>query len=256
MSAVQDDQQFIVSKLKRTLPISKWKSILVKLHRRITERFRSKNQSYSQAGEDRIMNFIFNGLKKKKIKYLEIGSYHPKYINNTYLFYKDGSSGVCIEPDPILFRRLKRVRRRDTCLNVGVGTTKRDATSFYIMSSKTLNTFSEKEAKRYETFGQKIEQIVQVPMLTINETIEKHFSACPDLLSVDVEGLDFDIIKSLDFNKYKPDVICIETITYTEDNTERKVQELIDYICQKGYMVFGDTYINTIFVNTEKWQNR
>jgi hypothetical protein len=68
--------------------------------------------------------------------------------------------------------------------------------------------------------------------------------------------MDFQILQSLDLDKWRPEVFCIETLTYTEDKTERKLREIIDHMLGKDYMVYADTYINTIFVDRKTWQRR
>jgi hypothetical protein len=71
-----------------------------------------------------------------------------------------------------------------------------------------------------------------------------------------VEGLDYEIIQSFNLIEWRPEVFCIETITYTEDNSEQKEYQIIEYMLEHGYMVYADTYINTIFVDKQKWKNR
>ena len=75
----------------------------------------------------------------------------------------------------------------------------------------------------------------------------------PDFLNLDVEGLDEQIIRSIDFENSRPTVICLETISYSETGNGIKSSEIIKFIEQKGYMVYADTYINTIFVLKNKW---
>jgi hypothetical protein len=52
--------------------------------------------SYSQCGEDILIDFVFKQLKIENPSYLDIGAHHPFHLNNTYYFYKNGSSGVNI----------------------------------------------------------------------------------------------------------------------------------------------------------------
>jgi len=214
--------------------------------------------SYSQCGEDLIMNFIFqNYLKIQHPKYIDIGAHHPSYLSNTYFFYQKGSNGVCIEPDPFLFKTIKKSRKRDVCLNCGVGTGSEKLSDFYRMSEKTLNTFSKEDAERYESYGNhKIEEIVQIPLISTDDIIEKHCTDPPNLVSLDVEGFDFEILKSFNFEKYRPNVFCIETLTYVQDNTEQKIHRTIDFMQQNNYFVYADTYINTIFVDKISWDHR
>jgi len=215
------------------------------------------NVSYSQCGEDLIVNFAFRELGLGKITYLDIGAHDALYLNNTAFFYKQGSRGVCVEPDPALFKKIKRARPKDVCLNIGIGDGTQTEADFYIMSGKTLNTFSKEEAERYVSYGnQKIEQVIKMPLVSVNEIIKQHFKGTPDFVSLDVEGYDLVILKSFDFAKYRPKVWCIETLTYTEDHTEVKIKDTIDFLLSKGYFIYGDTYINTIFVDKEAWKNR
>jgi hypothetical protein len=68
-----------------------------------------------------------------------------------------------------------------------------------------------------------------------------------------VEGLDNAIIRSIDFELSKPSVVCLETISYSETGNGQKNKEIINFLIGKGYMIYADTYINTIFVEEEKW---
>jgi len=214
--------------------------------------------SYSQCGEDLILSYIFDQLKLSELTYLDIGAYDPFHFSNTYRFYRQGHHGVCVEPDPVQFARIRRERPRDTCLNAGIGGVAyvRHA-DYYRMSAPTLNTFSREEATRYESYGTyKIEEVIQLPLIPINLVLEKHFPRRPNLVSLDVEGLDLEIVQSFDFSRFRPEMFCVETLTYTEDNSERKIPEIAELMQSNGYFVYADTYINTIFVDSAAWQNR
>jgi FkbM family methyltransferase len=207
--------------------------------------------SYSQCGEDLIVSYIFQQLNKSNFTYLDIGAHHPKILSNTYSFYKSGIRGVCVEPDPYLYKIFKEERPEDICLNIGVGVSNKKEADFYIMSEKGINTFSKDEAEKIESQGKYfIEKIIKIPLININEVIEKYFDNGPDFISLDVEGLDFEILKTFNFEKYKPDVFCIETIEYDNKGKGKKRTKIIEYMKQKGYSVYADTYINTIFVKS------
>ncbi len=213
--------------------------------------------SYSQNGEDLIVDFIFKQLKIESPSYIDIGAFHPTDISNTYLFYQRGCSGMCVEPYSVFYNKIKNKRRRDICLNIGIGVSNESNKDFYIMSSKSLNTFSKNEAERCTSYGnQKIEKVDKVPLANINDLINDHFNECPNFISLDVEGLELEILKTFDFIKYRPEVFCIETINYTENNSEQKLNETIKFMQKSKYLNFADTYINTIFVDIKKWENR
>lgn len=208
--------------------------------------------SYSQAGEDGVVGFLFMDKGISKISYLEIGTNIPDSGNNTYLFYKNGSRGVCVEADKTLIPLIKKIRPEDKVLNIGVAVSEQKEADFYIFDIKGINTFDKEEAeKRAASGANKILEVVSVPLININQLIKENFQTIPDFLSLDIEGLDLDVLKSLDFEKYPIPVLCVETCLYSENNIRPKDYAIIEFVLSKGYEVYADTYINTIFVNKE-----
>jgi|LakMenEpi03Aug12_release.lakeMendotaPanAssembly.Ray.scaffolds.fasta_scaffold24082_5 FkbM family methyltransferase len=216
---------------------------------------RNGKYSYSQCGEDLIVRHIFDSLKKDKITYLDVGAHHPFHLSNTAFFYQSGSRGINIEPNPFLFNEFKQWRGNDINLNIGVGTESAHL-DFYVMDSPLLSTFSEIEAKNLvHTYNRKIERKFPVSVLPISSIIEEYSSSSfPDFLSLDVEGLDEAIIKSLPLNNYKPAVICVETISYSQSRAGVKNNEILEYLKANNFLVYADTNINTIFVDREVWE--
>ncbi|CAG2127498.1 FkbM family methyltransferase [Cupriavidus plantarum] len=215
-------------------------------------------RSFAQAGEDMIVDFVFRAIGVDKPTYLDIGAHHPTHLSNTQFFYATGSRGVNVEPDPDLFAAFPAQRPEDTNLNIGIGDGGGASLPFHVMSTRTLNTFSSEEAKRYaETGLHRIERVIDVPVVNINDVIARHFGGkAPDFLSVDVEGLDVEIVKSLDLSRYRPVVMCVETLTFSETREEVKLSEVGEYLAGHGYFPYADTYINTIFVDNSRWRNR
>lgn len=211
--------------------------------------------SFSQCGEDLIVDFLFTWqLGIKSIVYMDIGAHHPFRLNNTYLFYKRGCTGVNIEPDSTLFELIKKERPRDFNINKGIGFgDKTEIADFYIMSLNALNTFSKEEAERVNRIkGHSIIKVEQIELLNINDVLCLHFSKRElDYLSIDVEGLDLKILKSIDFKKYKPKAICVETIEFNENPGQKKEFAIQNFLVENGYFVYADTFINTIFVRKE-----
>jgi len=216
------------------------------------------SRSYSQCGEDLIANYIFdNYLRISKPTYLDIGAHHPMYLSNSFLFYQKGSYGVCVEPDPDLCTTIVQKRPKDVCINAGIGFSHDKTADFYIMNEKTLNTFSKSQVEYYESrTGYRVEKRVTIPLLSVNDLIKKYFDPCPNFVTIDVEGLDIEILRSFNFETYRPEVFCVETLTYAEDKTEHKIQNIMQLMDNADYFVYGDTYINTIFVDKKAWKNR
>lgn len=210
-------------------------------------------ESYSQSGEDIIIEYLFRLRKIDKPLCLDIGAYHPIASNNTYKFFLKGSTVVNIDANPAAIIKFTEARPTDTNLNIGIGASKGEF-DFYIMEDESLNTFSIAEKVNLEKLGCLLREIKKINVLPVNEVLEKYFQdAPPDLISIDAEGVDFDIIQSLDFGKYAPKVICIESINYTPDGTGTKRIDLCSYIEAAGYFEYANTNINSIFVNNDWW---
>jgi FkbM family methyltransferase len=207
--------------------------------------------SYAQHAEDVLIRGALDLLHIFHPRYLDVGAHHPSQLSNTYLFYENGCRGVCIEPDPALYETIRRQRPRDVCLNVGIGSGAAGHADFYVLEDRTLSTFSKEIADQQTSGGRhRIERVVSVPLVSINQIIRDYLLPWPNLLSLDTEGLDMDILCSFDFGAFRPEVICVETLTNVG---ERKMCELIDYVVTRGYSVFADTYFNTVFVEAERW---
>lgn len=208
-------------------------------------------KTYSQAGEDAVLSFLFHEKKLPRITYLDLGTNKPIWGNNTYLFYTRGSRGVCVEADSTLISSITQERPGDTVLNLGVNI-RGDGevfADFFIFNEPGLNTFDQKEAASREALGTfKVIRTDRVRLITLSEIIDQYCGQIPDLLSIDIEGLDLPVLKSLDFSKYPVPVICAETCTYSENHVRPKNDALIEFMTQSGYFVYADTYINTIFV--------
>ena len=212
--------------------------------------------SYSQAGEDAILRFLFNDYGIKQIQYLDLGTNIPDYGNNTYLFYRNGSRGVCVEADSSLIDKIKAIRPADKVIHAGVSVSEEKEADFYIFNEPSINTFDKKEAEYRSSFGNyKVVQVVKVPLIGINELIKNNFSTYPDLLSIDIEGLDLAVLQSLDYTNYPIPVICVESCTYSENHIRPKDRSIAEFMITKGYEVYADTYINSIFVNKNWFYN-
>ena len=208
------------------------------------------NPSYAQCGEDVVVSQIFEYLKMERPTYLDIGAFLPIFSNNTYLFYERGARGVLVEPNVDLIPELKRKRPKDTVLGVGIGISDESAAPYYCMTLPQWNTFDKDEAERRvaKSVGQvKIEKVVPLRLVPINRVIDEHFKGKgPDYLSIDVESLDLAILKTLDFSKYRPKVICAETLVALSIRNDPAIGE---FLGGHGYEARGMTFANTIYVD-------
>lgn len=209
--------------------------------------------SYSQCGEDLIVEFIFNQLNLAKPTYIDIGAHDPFYLNNTTIFYQKGCRGINIEPDVNLFKNFSKYRQEDINLNIGIGE-KKGNMDFYIINVPTLNTFSKQQVESYKEEGNYfVKEVKKVKINTITNILKEYSGGIfPDFLSLDAEGVDEIVIKSIDFSN-RPKVICVETLSFSSNRKGIKNNEIINFILNKGYLLYADTHINSIFIDSSVW---
>lgn len=219
--------------------------------------------SYSQFGEDLALDFIITFLINhniiKDVTYLDIGANEPKNLSNTYFLYKKGYSGVAVEPNRYLANEFKKCRPMDKVLEVGIHVTNKEIEflPFYQFNNEAngLSTFSKKVADQAikDCVLATHYDVINTKVIDINKIVKKYFNdVAPTLVSLDVEGIDYEILRSFDFDKCRPVIWCIETMTLSSlDKIGKKIKKTIDFMLSKNYVVFADTYVNTIFIDKE-----
>ena len=217
-------------------------------------RFESRGRlSFSQQGEDIVLYHVLHDLLQVKAPtYIDIGAADPVQASNTFLLYWTGGHGVLVEPNPMYVERLKRERPRDIVVAAGVGVGDATEADYYMIRGKpTLNTFSPEEAARLRAGAKEdpVETVVKMPLVSVNRLIATHLGKAPDLLSIDVEGLDLDILRTLDFAGYRPGAIIAETIRMGSRDVN---SELVDFVVSHEYVVRGGSMINTVFVDRKR----
>ena len=166
--------------------------------------------SYSQGGEDLLVAGLLSEIKKGT--YIDVGTYHPIQYSNTYFLYKKGWSGLVIDPNPQLKRLYRFFRPRDQFVNVGVGEVEGEY-EYTEFSDGAFNTFDSQEAEarkkqEYPKFlGTKL-----LPLKTLATIVKDYGITEIDFMSIDVEGLDIQVLKSHNW-KIPPKVIVIEDNT-------------------------------------------
>lgn len=208
--------------------------------------------SYAQCGEDLIACALLKQLGIDRPSYLDVGAFHPTVGSNTYLMYRQGGRGVLVEPNVDMIAALKGVRPGDTTLNIGIGLDDTTEADFYLLNHPQLNTFDGDQARRREAdSGGKtfIKQVVKMPLVNINRVIADHFGGnAPDFLNVDTEGMELIILKTVDFSRVRPKLICAET---TDGQGVRMSPAVADFLAGQGYTPRGMTLANTLFIDTK-----
>jgi FkbM family methyltransferase len=204
-------------------------------------------RSYSQEGEDMILRRVFEG--QASGFYVDVGAHHPQRFSNTNFFYRRGWSGINIEPNPDAARIFRSSRHRDINLQLGVsnepGTLK-----YFVFDESALNTFDESMvASRLAHTPYRLVGTIDVRVETLDSILSRHVPAgrVIDFLSIDVEGLDFAVLKSNDWQQFRPRVVLVEAL----GSSLQKQQdgEVARFMAGVGYELVAKTF-NTLFFRT------
>lgn len=207
--------------------------------------------SYSQVGEDIILDYLVQG--KKKGFYVDVGAYHPVHISNTYKFYKRGWRGIQIEPNYRKFRLFEKYRSNTINLNIGIGAEEKES-KFYIFDSDAYSTFSEESAKLNERLGLRLLETRSVSIMRLSSVFERYANGIDiDFMSIDTEGFDLEVLKTNNWNLYRPNYIIVETVEASGDVFGKKMNDVYDiYMGGINYIKVADTYLNTIYKDNLK----
>jgi len=189
-------------------------------------------------GEDIFIDKFFKN--KKTGFYVDVGAYHPLEGNNTNLLYKKKWNGINIDVNPLSIKLFKYARKDDLNLNIGISNKKKIVKLYYRKKLNMLNTLSKKLAKIHfrNGFQQKT-----VKTNTLNNILElsKYKNRKIDFFNLDVEGHELNVLKSLNFKKYKPSLICIEIHNheemYNQNSDYLNRNPIHKYLLKKKYKV-------------------
>jgi FkbM family methyltransferase len=204
-------------------------------------------KSYSQDGEDMMLRTFIESEYPQNYKgfYVDIGAHHPFRFSNTAYFYKKGWCGINVEPTPILIKKFYSLRKRDININAAIGTSDKSL-MFYIFNEPALNSFDKELSFSRENEKYKIIDQIEVPLEKLSCILDKNLPKETEItfLTIDVEGLDLDILKSNDWQKYNPKFILIEDDIDFENIKSNKIY---DYLKSKKYQLIGKTLRTSIY---------
>ena len=202
-------------------------------------------KSYSQEGEDMILRRLFE--KQKTGFYVDVGAHHPKRFSNTFFFYKKGWSGINIDAMPNSMRLFDKIRPRDINLEVPISD-KKQKLKYYMFNEPALNGFSKDLAeKRDGKDNYKIISERDMETSTLEKILEKNLPSGQeiDFMSIDVEGLDFQVLKSNNWKRFKPKILLVEVLgSSIKDIANSKEYK---YLAEHGYEFFAKTANTVIF---------
>ena len=185
-------------------------------------------KSYSQHGEDTFIYNYLSNINQLNGTYIDVGANHPSSISNTYYFYRNGFSGITIEPNRELARLLRFFRQKDKVFQIGIDK-KPGLFELYINKAPVLSSLKKIDNKE-------LWKSYSVPVLRLDDVSKfTHFEKV-FLLNIDTEGLNYNVIQGCDKTLEKTVLVCIEvdnkddemliTKFMTQKHNFRKVKKL------------------------------
>lgn len=190
--------------------------------------------SFSQCGEDLFLAQQFP--HDYKGFYVEVGAFHSIRFSNTYFFYKKGWRGILVEPNPKGFRNLKKYRPLDQLFPYAVTAT---AQSCQFLDCGAMSAIASSDSPNHITVSGK-------PLSTI--LAEANAPHKIDFLSVDCEGHDLEVLKSNDWQKYRPHWILVEA----KESEERQL--LQQYLESLDYFLETQLHVTFVFKDQKQYQ--
>ncbi|MHA1299679.1 MAG: FkbM family methyltransferase [Candidatus Helarchaeota archaeon] len=233
----------MIEKIKRFIP----KKIRTMVRGNKNDSFSIK--SYSQRGEDILLRQYF---EKSDIGfYVDVGAHHPIRFSNTYYFYQKGWKGINIDAMPGSMKLFNKIRPRDINLEMAISD-KNERLTYFAFNDSALNTFSkELSLKRIRETNYKIIFTKEIETRPLSEVLDKFLPKKQKInfLSIDVEGLDFNVLKSNNWKKYVPEVILVEILGLDFRNLRKN--EIYYFLEEKGYEIYSKIVDTIIFKHSE-----
>lgn len=210
---------------------------------------KSINFSFSNEGEDQALLKEI-GMNTKRGFYIDIGANDPITYSNTLGFYLRGWHGINIDAKPGTKDIFDMLRKRDINLELGVGENKETLT-YYSFNESALNTFDREVAQHREKEGFTLISKRNIDVMPLAEILDEYLpkGQIIDFMDIDVEGMDYQVLQSNDWKKYRPHYVLAEEIRYS--HKEERVSLISDYMNSVGYSQYMKFVGTSCFIDNE-----
>ena len=187
--------------------------------------FHRNRKTFSQFGEDLFITDFFEN--QEKGKYVDLGAFHPMRLSNTYLLYKKGWTGTNVDLNPISIDLFNIARNDDNNICALISDQNNVLKNAYFENAwSAANSIVASDDLPFKK---------EMKTETFNNLVNHDF----DFLNIDLEGADYEALQSLDFQKYRPGIICIEI-------NEQKVlnSKIFKYLFERNYEMIWSSKSN------------
>ena len=246
----------IGTRLTTTSPMSFAKRVIVTLARRgiplwvreqIAPQSSFASPSYSQEGEDRVLCRVMGENGGATGFYVDVGALHPMRFSNTYAFYLRGWRGINIDACPGSMGEFMRARPNDINLEVAISNTPTTLT-YYAFDDPAVNGFSKEAAEAIAATHKCTFTTRAIETKRLTEILDQYLPPGQriDFMTVDVEGMDEDVLRSNDWDRYRPSFLLVEDLR--QSSLLRLAESpLVRYLDQIGYDPIARTLNTNIF---------
>jgi FkbM family methyltransferase len=209
-------------------------------------------KTYSFEGQDCISKSLLRLVENGT--YIDVGANHPMNNNNTYLFYQKGWKGLAIEGNNDFQKIWVEKRPRDRFINELVSNEVKKV-NFEIYIDKEISSIDEETKNRYKSRINNKEEIKSLNLMTTtidkiinNENYQKEEI---HLLSIDVEGEDYNVLKGINFENQRPGLIVIENKNFNI-NKDYRENIIYNFMVEKKYILISKTPLDSFFIDPMK----
>lgn len=171
--------------------------------------------------------------------YVDVGAFHPTLFSNTYFFYLNGWQGINVEARPGSKALFDKIRPRDVNLEVGVSRERGSMTYYFIAEDSQMNSFSPDFLRQIEML-EHVHSQIPVPTLPLAEILDQHLPAGQtiDFMNVDVEGHDYEVLASNDWQRFRPRIIVVE-----DEGLDPRESQIVRMLNGHGYELCAQNVI-------------
>ena len=183
---------------------------------------------------------------KKSGFYVDVGCYHPIHRNNTYLLHKQNWRGINIDVSQFSVELFDHLRPDDLNYNCAVSNKNETVKLFFQKELSQLSTTENDQAKK--VFQGNIKE-KEIQAFTLDEILnrDKYKDVKIDFLNIDVEGADFKVLDGLSFQKFNPELICVEI-----HDKEIKESKIYNFLKDKNYQLIWSGVFSHLFLLNKK----
>jgi len=194
------------------------------------EHFKKIKVINSQLYQDIFASFIID--KKFEKTFLEFGATDGIKLSNTYLLENSfGWKGALSEPSPQWHKSLKNNRKESIIISECIWSESKKKLDFFMSDFgelSTLKNFIDNDINSLPdntNMRKKSGKFIEVETISLNDVIKKFFNGnSPSYISVDTEGSEYEILKTLNFNLYRPKLFTVE---HNFTDNEIKIDDLM-----------------------------